>query len=389
MSRLAALDGCVLFQSDFPNVRERYLALLRQLVDLLRKRLGENLVSVYLLGSPGRGHATLFRRNGAWELAHDLDLQVVVRQALQPPALDALADACTRAVNPAHRWVKDAYSEVDFRVDVSQVPLGTLGFVGPTMHAADFAYGGLLLHGPEVRHAIRFGLGDIPLIEACLLLYNRLCSMIETVEVEYFEAGTGPKSPAWDITLYFAKKGIIDGGAAVLIGHGTYTPDYCERANRLQLVGPLQAERYRWWVREGALVEPEALDGQALVATWREGYEALRFAREQLRLPDLSRPDGSLSPRGALHWWRVWYRGEHHLRRWGSGRQPVRWLKGLARQGLLAPTFLDRLRAYASAEWLVQRWSLELASACPNSDLAPWYERRRATVSLWKRSGHR
>lgn len=375
-----------LFQADLPQVRVRYTLLLQDIIDLLRQELGEDLVSVYLLGSPGRGCATLFKANDTWEIANDLDLAVVLKQRVGAASWLKLAEACTHLVNPSSVYVRNAFSELDFHVDLFQFAQKELDALSPTLFAADFAYGGLLLNGREARSVVRFDLASIPILEAYLLLYNRLCSMIETVQADYFTIGCGPKSTGWNTTFYFAKKGIVDSGAAVLIARGDYSPDYMERARRLRSLSSERADRYEWWIREGALIEPAALTGQALTAAWREGYDSWQFARAQIGLPSLRESNGQVSWQAVRRWWIAAIQSEYSLRRWGRGNRLAKVLKGTARLCYSVPSFWQRLETYASAEQLADEWHTMLDEDIPTGpELTGWYARRRVTIHRWKR----
>lgn len=383
------MDSCcswVLFQADLPEVRKRYNLLLKEIIGLIKRELGANLVSVYLLGSPGRGHATLFKKGDTWEIANDFDLAIVLRRRIERMQLLKLMMSCTNIVNPSSKYVRGTFSEVDFHVDIMQFVQSELEALSPTLFNADFAYGGLLLEGLEVRSVIRFDLFQIPLFEAYLLLYNRLCSMIESVRAGQYSATKGDKSPDWNTTLYFAKKGLIDSGSAILIAMGQYSPNYMERIERLRAISQEFANRYEYWIGKGGLIDPSALTGVDLLFVWREGYEALKFARNQIRLPDLNGSNGRLSWRVVQQWWVAMIRAEYSFRQLAFGNQFVKVLKGTGRIIFSIPKFWRRLRIYAEAESLAQKWYIILNKGFwSDFDMSRWYAQTQTIIDRWKR----
>lgn len=377
-------DKCQLFQPNLPEVRQNYTTLLERLVSLLRAQLSSNLTSVYLLGSPGRGYATLVKQNGHWQIANDLDLAVVLHQCIGKDRLLDLMQKGTSLANPDSEYVRDTFSMPDFHVDITQFAEAELPGLPPTLFAADFAYGGCLLDGPECRQAVRFGLESIPLLEAYLLLYNRLCSMIETVEAEQFLAQRGVKSQAWTNTLYFAKKMLLDAGSAVLIARSSYSPDFRTRVRRLSESHPEMAGRYSDWIDRWAVIDPEMLDGETLRTVWADAYEAFLTAREEIGLMPLDTPMGSLSWRTVARWHVATIAAEWSHSRCSRRRHVWRPAGAAVHLARALKPLHGRLQAYRSAERLASQWLGSLWMSPRGSDSSRWLEQRRSTIRTWK-----
>ncbi len=117
-------------------------------------------------------------------------------------------------------------------VDLLHVPLHALGWLPPTVFNFDLRYGSCLVWGdPAVLERLpAFAAGDIPLVEAKALLFNRMVCLLAPMRAGY--VSKPPAGPERGALYVGASKAALAAMDAVLILRRRYDSSYRERAAR-------------------------------------------------------------------------------------------------------------------------------------------------------------
>jgi len=195
--------------------------------------VGDNLVSVVLIGGYGRGEGTIMLQGNSASPVNDIDLAVVSHERIERSILEQLMMDAARIVKPDTQYVHDGYCKLDFHVDIFNLKEEDLPELAPSQFNYDLKYGSTIIYGAQVLSQIpEFGSEQIPAWDGLLLLFNRCMSLAEIFSPDLITKREDIDQADW--IYYVAIKGILDSAAALLILSGRYTPFHEERIETLK-----------------------------------------------------------------------------------------------------------------------------------------------------------
>jgi len=233
--------------------------------------LGDNLESLVLSGSFGRGEGSVLRHaDGGVEPLRDYDMRVITRGPADPAALAAVKAEFLRRTRLGAGDERFS-GERGFSLTLEPITAGQLRAVfmrDRDLRAFDFAAASTVVAGRNVLAELRFPAEQIPPINGLRFLYKKMIGLVGHYP------GPGAGGDLRRTLIYECDKALIEIGTALVLLAGAYVPSYGRRAELLRA-------HYRDWYPELAAELPGLADEIAAATD-----EKLRPGSRQAPAPD-------------------------------------------------------------------------------------------------------
>ncbi len=167
-----------------PSVEERVRQIITRLTDEIVRRFHPK--SIILIGSLGRGEATMGINNGKPELLSDFDVIVVANRYV--------------STNTAKKLSSELTQKIGVEVGISGIEVSLYFILSkifpkiwtPTIDNYDMKYGSRVVYGENCLERMPdFKPEDIPVWEGIRLMLNRMIESLKDFSIDYLEANPG------------------------------------------------------------------------------------------------------------------------------------------------------------------------------------------------------
>jgi len=218
--------------------------------DLIKTKLGNNLISIILIGGYGRDEGTFFLKNKTISLVNDIDLVIISHRSMSKSILKQLMDQAAKIIKPDTQYVHEKYCPIDFHVDLFNFKKKDLSGFKPSQFSLDLKYASQVIYGNKniLRLIPELKAENIPVNDGLMLLHNRVLSLLEA-----YQSGQSE----W--IYYFSLKAIIDSSVAILIKEKQYSPYHKLRMTALKKLKPQSLAIFQRYAAKRYLIKSSDL----------------------------------------------------------------------------------------------------------------------------------